>query len=309
MKGSAHHPKISIYRKIESGISIFRAHRNGISMNSKTAVMDHRHLRDYMDRYIVLPFEQIRILDIGCGQTAIQTALFHADGANITGIDIEVPTYRMSFSTFFQIVKRNGFERALKSSLRHILFDKQYFSKISQEYGKQLNFNGMDIRLMDATYMPFGSETFDFIYSRAVLEHVRDVEAPIREINRILTPRGFAVMNIHLFPSISGGHRMEWRDPDRLPSTTVLPWDHLRDNKFPANTYLNKLKINQYREILKSHVNILEEQTLIEGEKLLTREIEEELGGKGYTREDLLTSTVIFCINKRMTASSPSSKD
>ena len=297
---SIDYSKISIRRKIESAISILHVHRNEIFSNSKTAMMDYQHLRGYLDKYVCLPLKKIRILDIGCGQTAIQTALFHTDGADVTGIDIEVPTYRMSISTCFRIIELNGFERALKSLLRHILFDKKYFSRISQEYGKPINFQGIDIRMMDATHMTFDSETFDFVFSRAVLEHVKDVKALIREINRILNPRGIAVINIHLFPSISGGHCMEWRDPDRSPSIRIPPWDHLRENRFPENTYLNKLTINDYRSIFRSYLTILEEHTLIEGEEILTKEIEDELGKKGYTREDLLTSTIIFCVKKRV---------
>jgi len=297
---SIDYSKISIRRKIESAISVFHVHRNEIFSNSKTAIMDFQHLRGYLDKYVCFPLKEIRILEIGCGQTAIQTALFHTDGANVIGIDIAVPTYRMSFSTFFRVLRLNGFGRAFKSLLRHILFDKHYFSKISQEYGKPINFDDIDIRIMDATHMTFESESFDFIFSRAVLEHVKDVETLVREINRILSTRGIAVINIHLFPSISGGHRMEWRNPDRSPSIRIPPWDHLRNNRFPANTYLNKITINEYRNLFHSYMNILEEHTLTEGEKLLTKDIEDELTRKGYTREDLLISTIIFCVKKKV---------
>jgi SAM-dependent methyltransferase len=300
MKVAMSGQKIPIRSKIESAFSILRVYRNEISSNAKTAVTDYQRLRGYLDKYVNLPLEAVSILDIGCGQGAIQTALFHTDGANVIGIDIEVPTYRMSFSTFFRVLRLNGFERALKSLLRHILFDKHYFFKISQAYGKPINFDDMDTRVMDATHMTFESGSFDFIFSRAVLEHVKDVEASVREINRILSPRGVGVINIHLFPSISGGHCMEWRDPDRSPANSVPPWDHLRNNKFAANTYLNQLKIGDYRDIFKSYTNILEEQTLIEGEKILTKEIEKELTNKGFTREDLLTSTIIFCVKKNL---------
>ncbi|MEO0094108.1 MAG: methyltransferase domain-containing protein, partial [candidate division WOR-3 bacterium] len=92
---------------------------------------------------------------------------------------------------------------------------------------------------------------FDFVFSRAVFEHINDVPAAVKEVNRVLSLNGIAVISIHLFPSLSGGHHLEWARPDQSPSTKVPPWDHLRDNNYPVDVYLNKLTINQYREIFR----------------------------------------------------------
>jgi len=291
--------KIPLRARIESSLSLLQTHRKERVQNAKNVVADHRILMGYLTKYLGLPVEQTRILEIGCGQTAIQTALFHTDGARVTGIDVEVPTFRMGFFLLLQVMRSNGFERALKSLARHLLFDKRYFGEVSKEYGKPIHFEGIDTRIMDATGMAFGERSFDFIFSRSVLEHVEDVESAVKEVNRVLSTEGIAVITVHLFPSLSGGHSAEWGDPDRAPSRRVPPWDHLRDNRFPQNTYLNKLKITDYRHIFYGNTGVLNEQTLRGGEKVLTAELEEELGSKGYTREDLLTSTIIFCIRKR----------
>jgi len=300
MKTTANSQRIPLRLKMESILSLFRAHRKGVSLEAKQAVADHLRLISFFERYIPIPIEKAKILEIGCGQRAVQTVLFHTDGADVIGIDLEVPTYQMNLSVFLRILRENGFERVLKSFTRHLLFDRHYFSEISKAYGKPITFDGVDTRTMDATRMALDSGSFDFIFSRSVLEHVDDVAAAVREINRLLRPHGIAVLLIHLFPCLSGGHNLEWSHPNPLSPPNVPPWDHLRDRRFPADTFLNRFTISQYRQIFQDGMHVLEEQTFIEGEKFLTEEIEEELKAKGYTKEDLLTSTLLLCVKKRM---------
>jgi SAM-dependent methyltransferase len=300
MKTATSSQRMPLRLKVESILSLFRAHRKGVSLEAKQAVADHLRLISFFERHVPIPIEKAKILEIGCGQRAVQTVLFHTDGADAIGIDLDIPTYRMNLSVFIRILRQSGFERALKSFTRHLLFDRHYFSEISKAYGKPIPFGGVDTRVMDATRMAFDSGSFDFIFSRSVLEHVDDVAAAMREINRLLQQNGIAVLLIHLFPCLSGGHNPEWGHPDPSSPPNVPPWDHLRDRRFPADTFLNRFTIGQYRQIFRDGLHILEEQTFIEGEKFLTEEIEEELKAKGYTREDLLTSTLLLCVKKRM---------
>lgn len=300
MKKVADSPKFSLRLKMEFILSLFRAHRKGVFLEAKQAVADHLRLIHFFERYVPIPFEKTKILEIGCGQRAIQTILFHTDGADVIGIDLEIPTYRMNLSVFLRILRQGGFERALKSFTRHLLFDRDYLSEISTSYGKPVLLNGVETRIMDATRMAFDSESFDFIFSRSVLEHVDDVAAAAREINRLLRPDGISVLFIHLFPCLSGGHCHAWGHPDPSSPPGVPPWDHLRDQRFPADSYLNRLTIGQYRRIFRDAMEVVNEETFTEGEAFLTREIEEELKAKGYTREDLLTSTLLLCARKKI---------
>jgi SAM-dependent methyltransferase len=45
--------------------------------------------------------------------------------------------------------------------------------------------------------IPFPDNTFDFVYSNSVLEHVRELETALSEIRRVLKPGG---ASLHLFP-------------------------------------------------------------------------------------------------------------
>jgi ubiquinone/menaquinone biosynthesis C-methylase UbiE len=50
----------------------------------------------------------------------------------------------------------------------------------------------------DGTYrIPFDDNTFDFVFSNQVLEHVRNLEPVLAEIYRVLKPRG---VSLHIFP-------------------------------------------------------------------------------------------------------------
>jgi len=46
--------------------------------------------------------------------------------------------------------------------------------------------------------LPFEDNTFDYIFSMQVFEHVMDYDATLREIRRILKPEG---LSLHIFPS------------------------------------------------------------------------------------------------------------
>ena len=111
----------------ESGYNIFKAHRGRDFSNAAYEVGYHRDLIGYRATYVETPLAQARILDLGCGQTATQTALFHADGAKVTGIDVEIATYAMGLRTFVRTLRRHGRERAFKSLARHVLFDRRFF--------------------------------------------------------------------------------------------------------------------------------------------------------------------------------------
>jgi SAM-dependent methyltransferase len=291
--------RIPFRARAESAFLIFRAHRNRVFSDAEGAIAYHNRLVSILAAHTGLSPHQASVLEVGCGQRATQVALFKADGAQVVGIDIEIPTYRMSVPTLIRVLRANGVERCLKSVARHILFDRAFFAELSRLYGTPLSFSELDTRLMDVESMRFPSSSFDFVHSAWVLEHVQEVRAAVAETNRVLKPSGIGWMAVHLFPSLSGGHNLEWIDPDRSPSTRVPPWDHLRSNTHPVNVYLNKLHLGDYRQIFHEETTVIDEQLTTQGEAVLTPEIAEALRGEGYTRKDLLTSTAAFVFRKK----------
>ena len=297
---SAMTTQLPLRSKIESGMAIFRAHRSGTFSNAERSVAHYRKLRGYLEQYAGVPVAGARALDLGCGQTARLSLLFSAEGANVTGIDIEVPTVRMTPRTFAEVWRRNGPERAFKSLARHLLFDGKFIDDLAKELGKPISVDRLDLRVMDAAHMEFEDSTFDFVHSEAVFEHIDNVPGAIRELNRVLKPGGIAIVTPHLFPSLSGGHNLEWILPDQRRSENVAPWDHLREKRHPANTYMNELKLAEYQSAFREGMDVVLEQTVLEGADYLTEELEAELTASGFSREDLLTRTVTFFARKRM---------
>jgi predicted SAM-dependent methyltransferase len=49
---------------------------------------------------------------------------------------------------------------------------------------------------VDLTALPFADGTYDLVYASHVLEHIRDDEAALREIRRVLRPGGLAVLPV-----------------------------------------------------------------------------------------------------------------
>jgi len=300
MKAAMSGQKIPLIHRLLSSWNIFRAYQTGTFGNAESAIDFHKELSKIIKTHVKVEVKEIKILDLGCGQTATQTALFKTDGADVIGIDMEVATYKMNLKTFIRVIRTNGVERAIKSLLRHLLFDKRYFSKLSLQYGKTIPFDQLDIRLMNAASLFFPANYFDFVYSAWVFEHIDNVPAAIKEVNRVLKPSGIAWIGVHLFPSLSGGHHLDWIWADKSESNNVPPWDHLLDNKYPVNTYLNRLRLDQYRVIFHEHIDVFDEKLTYEGEKFLIPETQKILQSKGYMREDLLTRSVIFLCRKKI---------
>jgi SAM-dependent methyltransferase len=286
-------------QRIRSALDIWREYRDSNQENADSTLVFHQKLTELIRTYVNQDPAKIKILEIGCGQRASQTILFAAEGAQVFGLDRELPTYHLSLRRFCRIIKVNGLERALKSWLRHFLFDHQFFKQLSRQAGKNLPPDRINVGLMDAAHLAFPDDAFDFIFSSLVFEHIADVPAAVAEVNRVLQPGGTAWINIHLFPSLSGGHHKDWTNPRKWPSPKVPPWDHLRENRYPADPSLNKLRLEDYRRIFAESLEVLEETPLIEGEHILTPELATELTQKGYSREDLLVREVAFRCRQR----------
>jgi len=299
MKSSMSRQPIGIINRFASSWNILHRYRQGIFGSAELEINYYKRLFDIIRSHVTIEINNARILELGCGQMATQTALLASNGADVTGIDVEIPTYRMNLQIFLETLKKNGFERAIKSLFRHVLFDRAYIKKISLLHDKKIPYSELDIQIMDAADLRFPNNHFDFVFSRDVFEHIDDVPNAVKGVNRVLKKSGIAWIRAHLFPSLSGGHHLAWMFADKSPSDKVPPWDHLLANTYPVNTYLNKLRLDQYRKIFHDNISVLKERTKEEGHNILTPKLLELLSAKGYTKEDLLTSSVLFLCRKK----------
>jgi len=265
-----------------SYLDVFRYHRRG---NARLASEVVRHSRKVIE--LTRDQSDVRVLDLGCGGRGGIVLPLHTLGVSATGIDYDLVSPRLSPSSWWALARRNGTERAIKTIGRQVLFDRSYYKHMRRLLGRELRWDGLDVRTMDARELQFDDNSFSFIFSTAVFEHISDVEAATAEMRRVLCNGGKAYIRVHLFPSPSGGHALDWADADENspPNTPVPPWDHLRERQFPPHVYLNQMRSDEFLTIFRQHFNILHETYRTEGQALLTPEIRAELAD--WSEEDL----------------------
>ena len=141
-------------------------------------------------------FKGARLLEIGCGM-GTDLLQFARGGAHCTGVDLT--------------------PRSIEISRLH--FD--------------LYRMRADFVLTDAERLPFAAESFDVVYSNGVLHHTPETAAAIREVHRILRPKGVAkVMLYHrrslyywseiiLHSGLLRGHFLRGHSPAEIMSRYV----------------------------------------------------------------------------------------
>lgn len=291
-----------LLRTLRTARELFAYHR---ARSAAFAEHDYRDVfgttRDRLARALGRPVTGLRMLDVGCGQRTPATLLFEAAGNKTTGIDTELITAGPGLGAFMRVWRADGLERAAKTLARQILFDPAYDRRLAELARKPLARRRLDLRRLSIASLPFPDGEFDAVISNAVFEHLSDVPAAVREVARVLRAGGVCHIAIHLFPSLSGGHHMAWAFPEESAPEDIPLWDHLRENRFPAHVYLNRLKESDYRAAFaaESRLELLDwVTTRTEGASFLTPKIEAELAGR-YTREDLLKREVVAVAKRR----------
>lgn len=78
--------------------------------------------------------------------------------------------------------------------------------------------------------------SFDYIYSSSVLEHIKDLDGAFREMRRILKKDGLLIHSYNPFFAVNGGHAL---------GITDSPWGHLRLSDTDYRRYINELRPNE----------------------------------------------------------------
>jgi SAM-dependent methyltransferase len=246
--------------------------------------------------------ERASVLDIGCGANAPMTLMLHSAGMRVTGID-EYIGYRWGLGLrpqrYWQYLQEAGFGKTLRKIVGEIVYDRHYYAALARAVGFSLTETGLDLRRMSAEHLRFENSNFDIVYSNAAWEHFSDVSQVNREVARVLRTGGIAYIEIHLFPSLSGGHDLPWIVPGKIDLDGIKPWSHLRDHSWTAPVYLNRLREKDYRDSFEATgcFKFVEWKTeFIEGEEFITNELLQEL--PDYTGEELTKRSVIAILRK-----------
>jgi len=114
----------------------------------------------------------MRVLDAGCGTGRHLAEAFRREGVAVVGLD------------------RNGEDLVKAGNLMRLL-------EREREGGPWLVCRG------DVTSLPFRDGAFDVVVCSEVLEHVRDADAAVRELVRVLKPGGSLAVSVpRFFPEL-----------------------------------------------------------------------------------------------------------
>lgn len=253
--------------------------------------------RDHLASLDIRPMG-LDVLEIGTGDRAPLALQLAADGAHVTAIDIRpVHLGWRRPLMWWSLLRSDGAREAIRTVVVDLFHTIRYWRVLGRLAGRRLPMYRISVGVADAARLPHEDGSFDLVVSSAVWEHLRDVRAATREVNRVLRPGGVAMIQIALFPSLRGGHQAAWHSvaPGRR---TLGPWEHLRDGAAPAPTYLNGWRESQYREVIGEEVEVVDwESGPLEGQEYLTAAIRHELAA--FSERDLLLPWVTAWCRRR----------
>jgi len=244
------------------------------------------------------------IFEIGFGARPLRMMALHGFGFDASGVDLETPMLRFGPATFLQIGRTNGFERAVKSAVRSLFFDRlerrSLNNRMAQRGAHPLL---MSERLIvaDASDLDLPEGSLDLIVSEDVFEHIRP-EALQRLVPKMaswLRPDGLALIRPMVYTGICGSHLIDWYPhrviAGRLPRDTE-PWEHLRQKRARAGTYLNECTRADYRALFATSFVVVDERVRHPhlGRQFLNPQIVSELSE--WPEDELFSNAVQFVL-------------
>jgi SAM-dependent methyltransferase len=223
------------------------------TQNTSTSVNQLVDEAEAFERIIVnlrgIPLEGRSILEVGPGHFLVQ-AYYFARKNDVTTIDTDVIPIGMNPLVYLSMFVHNGLRRSVKTIIRKAM-------GIDARHRKYLK-----VRLVRSTlptvrvlrgnvcHLDFPDCSFDVVLCRSVLHHIGDPSLALSEMARVLRFGGVVIANFHLYTSHNGS-----LDPRVLSGDydDSLLWAHLRSPmaaNFEGNSFLNKMRLNGWREAL-----------------------------------------------------------
>lgn len=279
--------------------AVFEA-RNDQEFQAKRDSETYLRFKKMIDRYAN---KQPKILDIGCGMRLPFLMQFTQDGYNIIGTEVVATGPRFSLYKYYYSLKHGNFFNIIENLAWDCLLCGRYHKELSKIRGNKIG--NKEIRKSKLLFHPpdeinLPNNYVDVIITNSVFEHVKDTMALLIEMNRLLEPNGIVYFQIHLFPSLSGGHN-EWAWPQKIKSSKTPPWSHVRedcDYSPPSGIFLNRLRQQDFIKMFEETFKIISIENIDrEGKNLLTPKILEKIPSY-YSKDDLLNRNVAVLMRK-----------
>jgi hypothetical protein len=300
---------LPLSRKLSEGVQLFREYREtahkGHDFNPLFEDIDEYD--ELLRKYADLGIQGAQVFEIGFGARPYRQMILHSMGVDASGVDAEMPVLRSRPREFYEILRQNGAERAAKSLLRNLLFDRgerRALRSCISARGLAPHLDTSRLIVSDAGELRLPAASLDLVFSEDVFEHIEltTLERLVPRMAEWLRPEGVALIRPNVFTGIVGGHLLEWsRASMRQPPARRRsePWEHLRKRRFAPNTYLNELTRSQYRELFEGSFEIVEERVTNPdlGREYLDDDVRRDLSS--WSDDELFSNQTLFILRPR----------
>jgi SAM-dependent methyltransferase len=302
--------RVSPWEKLRYWAGLLRL-RMGADGGEASALRDLDELRMAVAQFEELTGKRAAdcaVVEVGFGARPRRALMLSGFFARVYAIDLDAPLF--TTLDVLRAARKNGVERAVKSLVRHLLFERREWREFHRTMREALpGYDPDRVRFVigsagdERTWSAIGQ--VDLALSFDVFEHIppADLQRALAAIRCHLAPGGVVITRPCVFTGIFGGHNLEWYPDEVERQSPETAWGHLTDPNFRVNTYLNRLARRDYCRLFdEAGFDILRDHARRGrfGERHLTPENRARLAG--YDDYELFSNEVEFHLKPRTRA-------
>jgi SAM-dependent methyltransferase len=245
--------RTSLTRFFSEAWNLYRSQSSGVRAQVERTLTRLQELEVELKEMYGCELRDKDVIDVGAGQFLLHLR-YLAKNNRAVGIDSDVIAQNLDIRNYVRMLRVNGPRRTLKTIARKLLGIDAAFSRELKAQLKVRSLPKVRVLRMDAAKLDFDDDSFDFLHALSVFQHLPAPGDAMSEMVRILRPGGIAHISFQLYTSETG-----CLDPRVFtkPGGEAGHWAHLRrtrDGQVQTNAYLNKLRLQEWRELFERHM-------------------------------------------------------